>query len=394
MSENIIAAANTRFALRLFAELVNHQPQDNVFISPLSIAQALTMVYNGAAETTRDAIAGALGVAEMTSDAVNAANAQLIQRLDELDPHAADMLLFGKLDVEVRVKLTIANSLWLRTGVPLLADFVERCRETYRAEIASLDFEAPDAPATINQWVSRQTGGKIDQIITELQSQDVLLLLNAVYFKGAWDSPFDASDTAEGVFTLLDGSPKTCPMMGQSAHFAYSADDEAEVVSLPFFADGRPWNERAHMVIALPRPHRSLAAFCAGLNAEWWRDRVATRRPPSYGTVVLPRFTLSYAVNLKDALQALGMGVAFSDKTANFNGISPLPLWIGQALHKTTLMVDETGCEASAATDASMMTLGVPPQEEFVMRIDRPFFCSIVETQTGMPIFLGAVVEP
>jgi len=187
---------NTNFGFRLFAQLVNQGMGENILISPLSVAIALAMAYNGAEGETREAMAKTMGIDEMSLEDVNDANATLRRSLARIGPG---------------VELTIANSLWARKGSDFNADFLERNRQFYEAEITSLDFDDPAAPAIINQWVTENTRGEIDKIIDEINPKTVMFLINAIYFNGKWTVEFDEAETKDRPFHLLGGSEKTAP---------------------------------------------------------------------------------------------------------------------------------------------------------------------------------------
>jgi serpin B len=165
-----LVAANNRFGFELFNQLQLKDKGKNIFYSPLSVALALSMAYNGAAGETREAMRRTLKTEGLSIDEVNEASAALINSLGSSDP---------------KVELAIANSVWARREVKFREDFIERNRQFFGAEIASLDFGAPSALTTINNWVSRNTKSKIPSIIEQINPEDVMFLINAVYFKGS-----------------------------------------------------------------------------------------------------------------------------------------------------------------------------------------------------------------
>jgi serine protease inhibitor len=368
-----LIAANTRFGFKLFSQILeqNGEPT-NLMVSPTSVAIALAMTYNGASGTTQQAMAEALELEGMSLEEINQAN-------------AASELALENADSEVQ--LAIANSLWGREGVSFKSDFLQRNRDFYSAEVASLDFNNPGAIATINNWVSRNTQEKIPEIIQEIRPNAVLFLINATYFKGNWTTPFDAGLTSDRPFTLLDGSQKQHPTMSQSGRYAYLENDQFQAVSLPY-GEFR----RLSMYVFLPRESSSLSTFQQNLTAENWETWMSQfgRRE---GAISLPRFKLEYETKLNDALEALGMAVAFTDQ-ANFSGMSDTPLSISQVKHKTFIEVNEEGTEAAAVTSVEIQTLSASVVPPFQMTVDRPFFYAIRDNQTGTVLFMGTVVEP
>lgn len=369
-----LLTANNRFAFRLYEQMLNKDEGKNVFISPLSVSTALSMTYNGAAEETKDAMAHALDVQGLSLEEVNRSNAALKSVIEHADP-----------DVE----LSIANSLWGREGVPFKPDFLEQNEQFYDARVTELDFDDPQASVTINEWVRDQTKGKIEKIINDkIDPETILFLVNAICFKGNWSDPFDKANTTDEDFHLSDGTAKTVPMMSQSGEYAYYKGEGFETVQLPY---GNGW---LSMNIFLPDESSSLEQFHRQLNAQNWQKWMASFDTMT-GNIQLPRFKLEYEKKLNDALKALGMEVAFDERRANFERMVDIPsgAHIQEVKHKSFIEVNEEGTEASASTSVQMNTESAPV-ESFNLRIDRPFFFTIQEKETGTLLFMGSVVEP
>lgn len=366
-----LTAAQARFGFKLFSQL-QQSPAQNISISPSSVAIALSMLYNGATGNTQQAMAAALELNDMSLEDLNQANAALEEALENADP---------------KVTLTIANSLWGRTGFDFKPDFLQRNQTYYGAEITNLDFDNPDAPAQINDWVSQNTAGKIPQIIDQIDPAQVLFLINAIYFKGDWTAPFNPEQTRERPFQLADGSTKPQSMMSQQGNYVYLETDQFQAVSLPY------GDRRLSMYIFLPRPESSLAAFQQTLTAENWQTWISqfSRRQ---GSIQLPKFKVEYETSLNEALQALGMEVAFTAGQAEFANLADQELVISEVKHKTFLEVNETGTEAAAATSIGIALTSIDPNPPFQMQVDRPFFYAIRDNQTGSLLFMGSVVNP
>jgi serine protease inhibitor len=375
MKESPLIAADTRFAFKLFAALARQEQGRNVFISPTSVALALLMAYNGARGETQRAMAAALELGGMSLDEINRACADLMQALEQLDP---------------QVRLAIANSLWGRKGISFQPDFVERNEQFYRAEIAELDFADPRAPATINDWVRRNTNGRIERIVDQIDGATVLFLIDAIYFKGDWARRFDKRLTDDGAFTLLDGRRKQHPLMRQSGMYSYYEGGGFQAISLPYGAG------RLCMDIFLSASDSNLEAFQRQLNPKSWDSWLPQFRQ-SEGMVALPRFKLEYEATLNDALASIGMAVAFDPRRADFSGMcqSPIPrLSIDQVKHKTFVEVNEEGTEAAAVTSVGIRLTSFVPKHTFTMIVDRPFFFAIRDTHTGAILFMGSIVDP
>lgn len=379
VDSRLVAAMND-FGFRLHKELAKADGDGNTFISPASIELALAMTYNGAEGTTKEAMAAALGTEMMSLDEVNQANAQLMTLLQNPDP---------------KVQLAIANSLWGRKGFTFNEDFLERNTGYYQAQVQAIDFLSPTSADTINQWVREQTREKISKLVDHNAIRDALLLLiNAIYFKGKWTEPFDKAQTQEGEFTLNDGTSRMLPMMRQTGKFDYLETERLQAIAIPY------GDEYVRMLILLPKKEISLGDFIAGLTHEnWvnWTKRLHKRE----GTIVLPRFKAGYAASLKRSLTALGMGVAFTGD-ADLSGMLPAggevsiegKPFISDVVHKTVLEVNEEGTEAAAATGVVVGVTSVPSEPPFTMVVDHPFFVAIEDRPTGAILFMGLIANP
>ncbi|MDZ7289523.1 MAG: serpin family protein [candidate division KSB1 bacterium] len=369
-----LVSANTTFGFKLFDKLIEYDSGKNIFISPSSVAFALAMIYNGASGETRQAMAKTLEWPAMSLQEINQANNMLQSLLTNPDP---------------QVQLAIANSLWARKGIMFKPEFLKSNQDFYAAEVSDLNFATPGATATINDWVNRKTNRKINKIVDRINSDAVLFLINAIYFKGKWSVPFDRARTKDGMFTLLHGGKKKHPMMSQSGRYKYLQSNGFQAISLPYGA------ERMSMYIFLPDGKSDLKTFSASLNAENWEGWMSQFRSVP-GEIVLPRFKVEYEVVLNAALKTLGMEVAFDPRQADFNEMysaSPnMNVYVGEVKHKTFVEVNEEGTEAAAVTSGQMLATSYTPP--FKMIVDRPFFCAIRDNTTGTVLFMGAIVEP
>lgn len=366
------ARALDSFGHRLLSELLDEPGAGNVFVSPLSIALALALAYEGAKGETRHAIAQAIG-----------GGTEVV--LEEL-LLAYERLLEVPEQEQSRIELAIANSVWVDRSLRLRTAYPERIEAVLGAQAHSLDFADPSAPATVNAWVRDHTHGEIREIVSDLSAM-LALLLNAVYFKGAWSEPFDPARTRPGPFTIASGARKALPLMRQSGEFQYLEDEHLQAIQLPY---GRG---RLRMEIYLPRAEVPLREIAERLRAS---AETGERLPFAHaeGDLVLPRFELEYGTRLRSALARLGMELAFTPQ-ADFGEMADEPLMFDEVLHKAVLRVDEEGTVAAATTAVVMRAGGPPnPRRRFSMVVDRPFFCAIRDGETGAPLFLGFVAEP
>src|SRR5262249_29225222 len=297
--------------------------------TPLSVTAALAMTYNDAAGETKNAMARALKIEGMSHSELNRASADLLNALKSSDP---------------KIELLIANSLWARGGMRFNEDFRARNRQFYGAEISTLDFNSPQSAPTINRWVSASTKGKISQIIDKIDPQQVMFLINAVYFKGQWQKRFEKTLTKEQPFHLFGGQQKSVPMMAQSGNYLYRRGDKFQAVSLPYGKGG------VSLYLFLPDQGTSLDELLKGLSFQKWQESI-NGVSDAHVDVQLRRFKLDYEKTLNDSLKAVGMGVAFNSREADFSGIRPeRDLYISEVKHKAVVEVNEEGTEAAAAT--------------------------------------------
>lgn len=367
-----LIAANTRFSFNLLTAVRQVDRDRNVFISPSSVAIALSMLYNGATGDTQKAMAEALQLQDLSLDALNTANETLKTRLESDN---------------AKVKLTIANSLWMKQGMTFNQEFLSRNQRFYQAKVASLDFADPQSPKVMNNWVKRNTNGRIEKIVDRLNPEDVLYLINAIYFKGNWEKPFNKQQTREQPFQLANGDTKQHPMMQQFGKYPYYETDEFQAISLPYS------DRNLSLYVFLPKKGKTLDAFSNSLTAENWQ-RWQQQFGKRDGEIVLPRFKLEYSTELKDALTALGMKPAFIPGVADFSNLSDRPTFIGQVKHKTFVEVNEEGTEAAGVTSIGIGTTSIPKNPPFQMVVDRPFFCMLYDQQTETILFMGMVVDP
>jgi serine protease inhibitor len=362
------------FGLRLLRTLTDGSGV-NTIVSPLSVSLALAMAYNGASGTTKAAMTKTLGIAAISDEEFNGHHRSLLDRIQKADP---------------AVRTEIANGLWLQSGFHIDADFLKFSHDFFDAAPESVNFaENPQQAASrINGWVKERTQGKIPKIINEPSRRTMLILTNAVYFKGRWTVPFDQKETKPRSFHLPGGRSITVPMMAQRGEYHYLETDSFQAIRLPY------GNDRFAMYIFLPRKTTGLPDFIRLLDEhhwEQWRSGLVIRK----GQIVLPRFELTYGRKLNDALTAMGMGVAFGPE-ADFSRIHPPPglLRINDVEHKTYVKVDEEGTEAAAATSVGIGARFVMSTPPFEMIADHPFFCGIIEKQSGAMLFAGVVTNP
>ena len=359
-----LAQANNAFGFDLLGKLHTETPEENLFFSPLSLALALQMLYNGASADIQDEAAAVLHLPSTSVDDLNEAN----------------RVLQGNLRGAEEIELLIANSIWLNSllGASLFEDFAERMEQSYDAEVAELDFADPDSVNTINGWIDEQTKGEITKVLQDTPADMALYLINAIYFKGDWQEQFDPARTTEEPFTLADGTQKNFPLMHQSNAFPYYQGENFALAALPYGEEGR-----MQMVILLPDEGTPLESLLADLNPETWQQWVAGMNQGQL-FVALPRFGAEYTnEQMLKTLEVLGL------PTGGYTGVSASTGGISQVIHKAIVKVNEEGTVAAAVTVASGPDAAPPG---FI--VNRPFFLTIQDSETGAILFMGAIYDP
>ena len=372
LEKSVVASGNT-FGITLFNKVSGSESNKNVFISPFSVSMAFGMVLNGANGPTLDSLKKALGDADISLEDINNSYRSISSVLTNLD---------------TKVVFQIANSIWYKNSFPVIQKFLDDNKNYFDAEVSALDFSQQSSVQAINGWVNTKTHGKISTIINGIPNDVVMFLINAIYYKGVWTFQFDPQKTSDAAFTCADGSTVQCKLMNQEAEFAYYSDANIQVVDLPY------GDRKFSMMVILPKASTSIDQFASTLTQDRW-DNIVAQLDSSKVILSLPKFNLEYKKSLKDELQNMGMGIAFSD-FADFTRISQIGgLSISDVLHKTFVEVNEEGTEAAAVTVISIKNTSMiqePPTP--IMRIDRPFIFAIREHSSGTILFIGKIVNP
>jgi serpin B len=371
-----LVEGNTAFALQLYGKL--RSTDGNLALSPYSISSALAMTYAGArGETAR----------------------QMEQTL-HFDQSQTDLHpLFGRLDAALKAaqgsnELNIANSLWPQEKYPFREEFLNLLKKDYGATVTPLNYEreAEQARVKINQWVDDKTRHKIAEIIGPrvLNELTRMVLVNAIYFKGTWATPFPESATHPDKFYAKPDTSVTVPFMHKRGSFSYAENDQLQLIALPYA--GR----QLEMLVLLPRSRDGIGQLENCLTAASLSAWTSGMRDQPVN-VALPKFKMSSGFGLGETLQALGMKDAFDKDRADFSGMDGRPHWlyISAVLHKAYIDVNEKGTEAAAATAvvfADSAPHPVEPPREF--RADHPFLFLIRDSTTGSILFMGRVAKP
>jgi serine protease inhibitor len=341
------------------------QRDSNVFISPISASMALGMTMNGAAGVTQDEMRRTLRFGDASIAGINAGYRGLIDLLTGLDPTTT---------------FRLANSIWHDPTFQWYQPFLDLGRTVFDAEVRPLDRAAGVTP--INQWASDKTEGRIQSVIDEIPDHVVMLLMNAIYFKGTWRQQFDPGLTSRGSFASVTGPQQVQMMRAQRRQMRLAQSAELTAGELPY--------GNGAFVMTVMVPTTNIETFASSLSRERFEEILGSLREIE-GDVVMPRFRLEYERTLNDDLRALGMVTPFLPRQADFSGMSPRgrELYIDFVKQSSFVEVDERGTEAAAVTTVGIGVVSLPPG----LYVDRPFVFVIRERLSGTILFVGKVVR-
>lgn len=353
------------FAVNLFKTQIDMQSK---VISPLSVSYLMGMLANGADGNTQKEILTSLGVGDVT-----------LQTLNE----SYRALLNSTATADKQTTINIANYIAADKHFQLKSDFRNTVGKMYDAGVESLDFSSSKAVDKINQWCSKQTNGMIPKIIDQLSASDVAVLMNAIYFEGTWETPFEKELTKEENFRGYTRDIKRVQMMHQEDNFSYLNNNTFEAVTLPY------GNRTYNMTVLLPKEGVSIEEMMKQLDAQ----KIGSLYRDMEKCVVdlkLPKFTTSTEVVLNDAISKLGAPSIFTG-AANFKNMSDASIFISKMLQKAKIEVSEEGTKAAAITAGMVAMTALNPDEPRHVRFhaNRPFVYIITERQTGAIFFIG-----
>ncbi|XP_041488749.1 serpin B6-like [Microtus oregoni] len=372
--------ANGTFALNLL-KILGEDSSKNVFFSPMSISSSLAMVFMGAKGNTASQMAQALSLDKCSGNGGGDVHQGFQSLLTEVNKTGTQYLL------------KTANKLFGEKTIDLLASFKDSCRKFYGAEMEELDFKGDieQSRQHINTWVTKKTEDKITELLSResVTSDTLLVLVNAIYFKGNWEKQFNKKDTREMPFKVSKNEEKPVQMMFKKSTFktTYIGETSTEILLLPYAGN------ELNMIIMLPDEHVELSTVEKEITyekfIEWTRlDKMQKQKVE----VFLPRFKLEENYDMKNFLCKLGMTDAFEDR-ADFSGISSKQgLFLSKVVHKSFVEVNEEGTEAAAAThvNKTKRSLSVTPR----FCADRPFLFFIQHVKTNGILFCGRFSSP
>lgn len=372
--------SSNAFALDLHRDL-STRVGGNTFISPVSVTLALAMAYAGAGGATAGAFEHTLHIAGPSATYHHAMN--------DLDRQLTSRGAKAQGTNGQPFKLDVTNQLFADKGFSFQAPFLDTLAQEYGSDVRRLDFvkASEDARSRINGWVSGKTAGRITELLARgaVTSDTRAVLVNAVYFNAAWSTKFDPASTRKDTFHALDGALPVVDFMFKGGLSAQAATvDGVEVVALPYSGG------ELSMLVLMP-PAGQFATFEQELSERRLADLVGALAPASLN-LSLPKFSVRTSTSLKDALTALGLGVAFAD-TADFSAMSAEGVSMSEVVHQAWVRVDESGTEAAAATAATFDRTSAPVDTRTIV-VDRPFVYAIRDDATGALVFVGRLVTP
>ncbi len=368
VAESGVLSAANRFSFALWRQINGTQKDSNTFMSPLSASFALGMTLNGAANQTFDEMRAGLQLGTQSLADIDGGYKSLIGLLTSLDP---------------AVTMSIANSIWYRNGFAVNQPFLDAGANYFNAAIKPLDFSnVTGSLATINGWVNTQTNGKIPTILDDITPDDVMFLVNAIYFKGNWRDRFDPAKTQTAPFHATGGD-QSAQLMNRKGAMSYAETPGYQAVDLPY------GDSAFTMTVLLPGQGQSVESVAASLDAASWQTLTSALRPGMVD-LYLPKITMSWERNLIPDLQSLGMRVPFTD-AADFSRMTSSPALISKVKQKAFVSIDEQGTEAAAVTVVGVELSSAP--RVTTMRVDRPFIFVIRERLSGTILFMGKVIR-
>ncbi|XP_057555364.1 serpin B3-like isoform X2 [Hippopotamus amphibius kiboko] len=385
-----LSEANTHFAIDLFQQ-IRQSKKENVFYSPFSIMSALAMTSLGAQGQTASEIEKVLHFNEITGNTKGEATRDPVEKSGDVH-HQFQNLLTELKKPRDAYELKVANRLYAEKEFPFLQGYMNNVKKFYLTSVESANFvhAAEESRKMINSWVERQTNEKIKDLFPKdsFSADTVLVLVNAVYFKGQWKQKFEKENTGEEKFWLNKDTSKSVQMMKQTSRFNFTSLENMQVKILEI-----PYNgEELSMVVLLPDEVDGLQKLEDQLTAEKLMEWTNSENMREHDVDLhLPRFKVEESYDLKDTLTALGMVAAFNN--ADFSGMTGTrDLVVSKVVHKSFVEVNEEGTEATAATGIGIRErIGRIPDS---FHCNHPFLFFIKHNKTNTILFYGRVSAP
>lgn len=368
--------AGSRFAMDLFHQLSKTEAP-NQFYSPFSIHAALSMAMNGNEGEALQEYLKVLRFDDQTLEEANRGAKELTEFLLQVDP---------------KVKMSIANAIWYRQDYKVKVPFKAVAEEFYDAKVAGIDVFDPKSVDIINQWIERQTEGLIKDMLDQIRPDAVMYLVNAIYYKADWRFQFDPKKTIKAPFHIAADRQVQVDMMSfmEAGTIQSYRGEDYQYLEIPYSTG------QYSMGVLIPDGY-DLSAVEKDFtleNLERWRSQSVEQNV----ILKMPKFKLKQKIdNLREDLIAMGLKIPFGFDSRNFTLIFDNPtdlLKINRVIHDAVIEVDEKGTEAAAATVVEMVELTSATPGPDVLTIDRPFVFFIQEKHSGSILFMGKLGDP
>jgi serine protease inhibitor len=358
-----ISSSANNFAFDLFHR--TSKPNENTFISPLSVSVALGMVMNGASPETKQSILNTIDYGDLTAEQVNQSYKDLTALL---------------LSMDKKVTMDLANSVWYSQEYTIVPSFSTTVDNYYDGRVQGLDFSNSESVGIINKWVEDKTNERIKNLIGNIDADDVMILINAIYFKGDWTYAFDKSKTYSTPFYLENGTTTSTKMMyADEVSLKCFSNEQVQLIDIPY------GNEQFRFTILMPQGETKLADLSQMLDA----DILDIWLSKSFGKTTefeMPRFKMEWKRDLLSVLEDMGLHAAgYTELTQD-----DLDYGISCIIHQSFIDVNEVGTEAAAATAIGIEVTSLPE----ILRVDRPFIFLIREKHSNTVLFMGQFISP
>lgn len=372
-----LANSLSNFALILYQKLSEEKSAENLFLSPYSIAVALSMTLAGAKGNTLKQMLDVLNIGKAVENNLHQTHEEYISLLEK---------------VQNGFVLSTANRLSVNEKFHILPDYAQLVSKMYHSVSENVDFgNSAKVAKEINDWVSQVTNGKIKDLIQDgiLTEMTALVLVNAIYFKGKWDQAFNPKNTrVENFYKSADEKvPVDMMFMKKSLLVKEDVSIGGKILQLPYIG------KQLAMYIILPHKVDGLNDVETKINSKFLESLLRNDGFRSVEVeVFLPKFKVSCGFELEKVLSSLGMIDLFDMSKSDLSGMGNGQLYVSKVLHKAFVEVTEEGTEAAAATAVAVNLRCMRISYSF--KADHPFIFFIVDRRSQMVLFIGKLVTP
>ncbi|KAG9268773.1 protein Z-dependent protease inhibitor-like [Astyanax mexicanus] len=363
---------NIDFAMNLYRK-ISSQHDNNIFFSPLSVSTAFAALSLAARNSTRSQILSGLNLDTLEQNGQPELIPQLFQHLQ------------GNITHDGALKLDQGTALFVDLHFQIERAFSDQIKKFFDADVENVDFGKADiSKETINKHVRKKTGDKVKEIVSSIEPLTQMMLINTIFFQGAWERPFNPNNTEKSRFYIDKYNIVQVPMMFSTDKFYIASDDElkAKVLRLPYLGG-------AAMLIVLPDSNVDYTIIDDEINAERFLNWIKNLKKTKL-EVYIPKFKLEQSYSLHKILPSMGIQNVFT-YSANLKGMSQESgIKVSQVLHKAVIEVDEKGTVAAAATTVGITAYSMPT----TFTVNRPFFFFIYHEATNSLLFMGRVIDP